>query len=88
MGQISKAKQKKIIELMSDGETTYRIAKELKISWATANKYVLIFQPMKDEIEKHISNEISDQVENPPNLLSKLVSKVRTSIRSDQRLKG
>jgi len=76
MGQISEAKQKKIIELMIDGETTYRIAKELKISWATANKYVLIYQPMKDEIEKHINNEISDLVENPPNLLSKLMSKI------------
>lgn len=79
MGQITKAKQKKIIELMFDGKTTYRIAKELKISWATANKYVLMYQPMKDEIEKHIYNEISDRMDNPPNLLSKLVSRVLQS---------
>lgn len=64
---------------MFDGETTYRIAKELKISWATANKYVLMYQPMKDEIEKHIYNEISDRMDNPPNLLSKLVSRVLQS---------
>ena len=79
MGQISKAKQKKIIELMFDGKTTYGIAKELKISWATANKYVLIYQPIKDEIEQHIYNEMSDRLENPPTLWGKLVSKVLQS---------
>ena len=82
MGQISKAKQKKIIDLMFDGETTYRISKELKISWATANKYVLMYQPIKDEFEKHLYNEISDRLENPPNLWSRLASKVHQSYRT------
>ncbi|WP_048063344.1 hypothetical protein [Methanococcoides burtonii] len=76
MAQISKAKQEIIFELMLEGKTTYRIAKDLKISWATANKYVQIYQPLLNEVEQKVNNEISNFVEDKQNRLSRFLSSI------------
>lgn len=57
--QISKAKQANILEMVGEGKSTYRIAEDLKISWATADKYVRMYRPLLIETEHELEKRFN-----------------------------